>query len=60
LAKFCQVEEIRDELFGDKKLIEFIQSLYSDLNENKLNIEDKFKTRYKDVLKDFLKFEIII
>jgi hypothetical protein len=60
LAKFCQAEEIRDELFGDKNLIEFIKSLYSDLNENRLNIEDKFKTRYKNVLKDFLEFEIKI
>jgi len=55
LAKFCQIEEIREDIFGDKKLIEYIKSMYLNLNENRL-IEDKFKTRYNNVLKDFLKF----
>jgi hypothetical protein len=57
LTKFCQVEEIREEIFGDDILIEYIQSLYLDLNENKLSIEDIFKTRYKNVLKDFLNYQ---
>jgi hypothetical protein len=46
LTKFCQVEELREDIFGDEKLIEHIKSLHMDLNENKLNIKDKFKTRY--------------
>jgi hypothetical protein len=57
LTKFCEIEELREEIFGDKKLIEYIKSLYMDLNENKLNIKDKFKTRYENVLNDFLNFE---
>ncbi len=55
LAKFCQIEEIREDIFGDEILIEYIKSMYLNLNENRL-IEDKFKTRYNNVLKDFLKF----
>jgi hypothetical protein len=51
LTKFCQVEEIREEIFRDEELIECIKNLYMDLNENKLNIRDKFKTRYNYVLK---------
>jgi hypothetical protein len=56
LTKFCKIEEIREEFFADKKLIEYIKSLDLDLNENKLTIKHTFKTRYKNVLKDFLRF----
>jgi hypothetical protein len=56
LTKFCQVEKIKEKIFGDKKLIEDIKGLFLDLNENRLKIKDRFKTRYNNVLKDFLKF----
>ena len=33
---------VKENIFGDKKLIEDIKGLFLDLNENRLKIKDRF------------------